>query len=272
MPSITTNDNVRLDYLESGDPNGRPVVLIAGFKAAATTWVLQQDALIAAGCRVLAFDRRGHGTSEAPAYGARLSRHGKDLEEFLTALSLEDAVLVGGSMGASTIWAYAGLFGTERIAGAVTVDQTPKMLNTADWPHGFYGFDRATMGTTFEHGVPATGHGTPLAERGERLQRVMKAMNIDPTRQTPVVLTPADLALLGDHAVQDWRDVIARFTVPSLFVAARESEVWPCSHAEASAALNGQARSHVIEHCGHAANIEQPDEFNALLTDFLSQI
>jgi non-heme chloroperoxidase len=272
MPSITTNDDVRLDYLESGDPLGRPVVLVAGFKAAATTWMLQQDALVAAGCRVLALDRRGHGTSQAPEYGNRMSRHGKDLDEFLTALSLDKPVIVGGSMGGSTIWAFASLFGTDRLGGVVTVDQTPKMLNTDDWSYGFYGYDRSNMGTTFEHGVPPTGRGTPLEQRGERLLRVMKAMNIDPTRSTPVTFTPSELALLGDHAVQDWRDVIARFTVPSLFVAARDSELWPCEHASQSAALNELASSVVIENCGHAANIEQPDEFNAVVTEFLARV
>lgn len=154
MPGIITSDGVRLDYAETGDPSGRPVVLIAGFKAAATSWVLQQDALVGAGLRVIAFDRRGHGTSEAPSFGARMSRHGKDLGDLLGALALQDAVVVGGSQGGSTIWAYSSLFGTDRLAGVVTVDQTPKMLNTADWAYGFYGYDRPVMGTMFEHGVP----------------------------------------------------------------------------------------------------------------------
>ncbi len=272
MPSITTSDGVRLDYTETGDPAGRPVVLIAGFKAAATSWVLQQDALIGEGARVIAFDRRGHGTSEAPTFGARMSRHGKDLGDLLTALDLSGAVLVGGSQGGSTIWAYVSLFGAERLAGIVTVDQTPKMLNTEDWAYGFYDYDRSVMGTKFEHGVPPTGRGTPPAERGERLIRLMSAMRIDPARTVPTTYTLPELALLNDHAVQDWRDVIARLDVPSLFVAGRDSELWPCEHAAASAALNGLAASVIIEDCGHAANIEQPDRFNELLVDFIARL
>jgi pimeloyl-ACP methyl ester carboxylesterase len=272
MPSITTSDGVRLDYTETGDPSGRPVILIAGFKAAATSWVLQQDALIDAGARVIAFDRRGHGTSEAPSFGARMSRHGKDLADLLAALDLYGAVLVGGSQGGSTIWAYASLFSTERLAGTVTVDQTPKMLNTADWAYGFYDYDRSTMGTMFERGVPPTGRGTPPAQRGERLIRLMAAMRIDPGRTVPVTYSTTELALLNDHAVQDWRDVIARLDVPSLFVAGRDSELWPCEHAAAAADLNDLASSVVIENCGHAANIEQPDRFNELVVEFIGTV
>jgi hypothetical protein len=38
MPLITASDGARLGCLESGDPFGRPVVLVAGFKAPATSW------------------------------------------------------------------------------------------------------------------------------------------------------------------------------------------------------------------------------------------
>jgi hypothetical protein len=41
MPTITTSDGVRLNHLEGGDPSDRAVVLIAGFRAPATSWYLQ---------------------------------------------------------------------------------------------------------------------------------------------------------------------------------------------------------------------------------------
>lgn len=54
MPRITASDGVRLNFIESGDPNGRPVLLVAGFKAPATSWKPQFSALEAAGHRVIA--------------------------------------------------------------------------------------------------------------------------------------------------------------------------------------------------------------------------
>ena len=59
--------------------------------------------------------------------------------------------------------------------------------------------------------------------------------------------------------------------VPALFVAGRESEVWPCEHAAASAAWSERAQSTVIEKAGHATNIEQPKAFNEVLLEWLSR-
>jgi pimeloyl-ACP methyl ester carboxylesterase len=246
------------------------VVLLAGFMAAATSWMFQTGPLATAGYRVIAFDARGQGTSEKPGHGYRMARRGKDLGDLLEALDLRDAVLVGQSMGASTIWSYLGLFDAARVGAVVSIDQTPRMLNDDDWKHGFYGFTRETLGTHFEHGVPDTGVGTPMMKRGMRLVRLVRAAKIRPGSAKPVPLDRDEIALLNDHALQDWRDVIARLAVPALFVAGAESEFWPAAHAEASAELNGLAESAVVVNAGHATNIEQHRDFNRALLAFIA--
>ncbi|MFE5407882.1 alpha/beta fold hydrolase [Microbacterium sp. NPDC056569] len=267
MPSIHADDGVRLEYAESGDPSGRPVVLLAGFKAAASSWLYQVPALERAGYRVLGVDLRGHGGAERPASGVDMARRGGDVRAVLDHLDLRDAVLVGGSMGASTIWSYLSQEGADRVAAVVSVDQTPKMLNTADWPHGFYGYTAQNLDTYFAAGIPDTGQGTPLLRRGARLVRLLRAM-----KGAEREFTPGELALLNDHAKADWRPVIAAAEVPVLFVAGAESEFWPSSHAAASAALAPRGESAVIGRDGHAANIEQPKAFNAGLLEFLARV
>jgi pimeloyl-ACP methyl ester carboxylesterase len=84
--------------------------------------------------------------------------------------------------------------------------------------------------------------------------------------------SPQTQPLLQDHAQQDWRDVIRRLAVPSLLIAGRESQYWPCEHATAAAASNPLATAVVLDECGHAANFDQPDAVNAALLDFLGQI
>ena len=269
MTSFTTTDGVRLDYTESGTPTGRPVVLIAGFKAPATSWVYQLKAL--ADYRVIAFDRRGHGTSKVSALSPTMQRHGADLAELLDHLDLRDAVLVGGSQGGNTIWSTLSQVGTERVAGVVIVDQTPKMLNSADWPHGFYDYDDAVAHTFFAESIPNPGR-FPASKKGLlRIGRILKAMDVRTARENST-LTPTELALLGDHARADWRETVASVDVPALFVAGAESEFWPSAHAAASAALNPLHRAVVLEHDGHAANIEQPKAFNAALLGFIESL
>ncbi|MDY0910992.1 alpha/beta hydrolase [Microbacterium sp. CFBP9034] len=266
MPSLTADDGVRLDYTESGAPGGRPVVLLAGFKAAATSWLYQTGPLADAGYRVLAVDLRGHGMSERPASGVDMARRGRDLRDVMTALDLHDAVLVGGSMGGNTVWSYLAQYGADRVGAIVIVDQTPKMLGTAEWTHGFYGYDESNIDTYFAERIPDTGMGTPLARRGMRLIRLLKAM-----KGAERDLTPGELALLNDHAKADWRPVIAATEVPILFVAGAESEFWPSSHAAAAASLAARGESVVIDNDGHAANIEQPKAFNAAMREFLGR-
>jgi pimeloyl-ACP methyl ester carboxylesterase len=270
MPSITTTDAVRLEYTESGPASGRPVVLLAGFRAAAATWLFQVRELANAGFRVISVDIRGHGTAEHPDFGHSMQRRGADVHDVLEALDLSDAVLVGQSMGGNTIWAYLHEFGSRRVAGIAIIDQTPKMLNTADWVHGFYNYDETNVDSYFAEGIPPTGHGTPIWRRGWRLGRLMKALRSAPGE--PKRMTAGELELLSDHAHQDWRSVIEKTTVPVLFLAGEASEVWPSTHAAASAALAGGARSAVIRKAGHATNIEQPTEFNRLLIEFISTL
>ncbi|WP_246190542.1 alpha/beta fold hydrolase [Agromyces agglutinans] len=150
MPDLTASDGTRLHFEAFGDPAGRPVVLIAGFKAAATTWRSQVKPLAKAGYRVIAFDRRGHGASDVgPAGSHTMTRHGKDLRDLLETLDLHDATLVGGSMGGNAIWAMLAATGSARVRDVVIVDQTPRMRNAPDWPHGFYDYDDSNADTFF---------------------------------------------------------------------------------------------------------------------------
>ena len=268
MPTFRTTDDVTLSYTDEG--SGRPVVLVHGYTAPATAWVLTVDALLPAGYRVVAFDRRGHGESETPAHGQRMARHGRDLGELLDHLDLRDAVVVGASMGGNTLWAYVDQFGPGRLAGAVVVDQTPKMLNADGWEHGFYGYDRGTAGTLFEHGVPDTGRGRTVDRSGAAVARLVERLGAPPAFRDGAA--PETLPLLADHALADWRDVVRRFPRPLLMVAGRESQIWPCEHAAAAVAHTPHGRARVIEDAGHAVSIDQPDLFNEALLQFLAEV
>ena len=267
MPAFRTSDDVTLSYTDDGD--GRPVVLIHGFTAPATGWALTTDALLANGYRAIALDRRSHGDSESPAHGQRMARHGRDIGEFLEHLGLDEATLVGASMGGNAIWAYVDQYGPDRVTAVVIVDQTPKMLNSDDWPHGFYGFDAANAGTMFAAGVPGTGRGRAPDRSTAELVRLVERLGAPPAFRDGGA--PETLPLLNDHALQDWRDVVARIPRPVLMMAARESQIWPCEHAAAAIADNAFGRSLVIEDCGHPISLDQPDVFNGHLLDFLRE-
>lgn len=265
--TVIADDGYRIHVAEHGDATGRPVVLLAGFTAAATTWRFQVRSLANAGYRVLAVDVRGHGDTEPIGRGVTMARRGDDVQAVLEQLDVRDATLVGGSMGGNTIWAFVQRHGTERVRAIVVVDQTPRMLNDADWSHGYYGYEPSNRDSFFAEGIPPTGVGAPIWRRGMRVVRLLQAMG----RPHGGDLSPGELDILGDHARADWRPVIAATDVPTLFVAGAESELWPATHAAAAAALAPRGESAVILRAGHATNMEQPAAFDRGLLEFLAR-
>nr|WP_232531125.1 alpha/beta hydrolase [Microlunatus antarcticus] len=241
--------------------------MVHGYTAPATAWALTEDALLEARHRVVAFDRRSHGESDTPAFGQRMARHGRDLAELLEHLDLTGAVLVGASMGGNVIWAYADQQGTASLGGIVVVDQTPKMINDAGWPYGFYGLVPENAGTLFADGVPQTGRGRALDASATEMGRLVGRLGGPPAFRDGTA--PQTLALLQDHAMQDYRDVVARATCPVLMVAGRQSQVRPCEHAAAAVVDQPLGRAVVIEDAGHTVSFDQPDAFNAALLEFV---
>src|SRR5437773_6571569 len=120
--SATTNDGIVLRYEEAG--SGKPLVCIPGWSQTAAQFKHQLSGL-SDRYRVIAVDMRGHGESDKPAHGYSIARLSKDVHDLLADLSLADVTLMGPSMGCSVIWSYWELFGSERLAKLVLVDQMP---------------------------------------------------------------------------------------------------------------------------------------------------
>ncbi|WP_051787291.1 MULTISPECIES: alpha/beta fold hydrolase [Streptomyces] len=199
-----------------------------------------------------------------------MSRGGEDVRELITHLGLEAVPLVGQSMGASHIWAYASLFGCDRLAGIVTVDQSPKMVNGPGWEYGFYGLTAENVGTFFldPANLLDTGHGRPWQDAAGVDAKIRAAGG----RGALPDITPDTYPLMCDHACQDWRDVVARITVPALIVAGEQSQFWPSEHARATAGLSPPARAAVVAGAGHAAHLDEPAAVNELLTQFAGSL
>ena len=257
MATITTRDGARLTYLDEG--TGSPVVLVGGYGMALGAWGEQAVALQASGNRVVRYDRRGHGTSDVSAHGQRMARHGKDVAEVLDALELDDVVLVGASMGASVIWSYVDLFGTDRLRGIVSIDQTPKMINEGDWSLGFYDLTWDTV-NAFVTGFPGGHQPFHQIPPPEILQLLMaERTNFDFDIMRP---------LLRDHTEADWRDVLPLVDVPVLVITGRHSPLWPCESSLYIADTVPNGKAVICEESGHVPFLEQPEVVNDALVQF----
>ncbi len=126
---------IELYYEDHG--SGSPVVLIHGWPLSGRSWEKQLTALLAAGRRVITYDRRGFGKSSQPATGYEYDTFAEDLHKLVTTLDLRDFALVGFSMGGGEVARYLGTYGTERVSKAVFMAAVPPfLLKTPDNPGG----------------------------------------------------------------------------------------------------------------------------------------
>ncbi|MEZ3160426.1 alpha/beta hydrolase [Microbacterium sp. BWT-B31] len=133
--STENSVDVRLFYTDQGV--GQPVVLIHGFPLNGESWGKQQAALLDAGYRVIAYDRRGFGASTKTASGYDYDTFASDLNVLIETLNLTNAVLVGFSMGTGEIARYLSRYGSARIARVAFLGSLePYLLKTEDNPGG----------------------------------------------------------------------------------------------------------------------------------------
>ncbi len=93
--------------------------------------------LLNEGYRVITYDRRGFGASSQPSFGYDYDTFAADLNVLMTKLDLQDAVLVGFSMGTGEVTRYLGKYGSERVQKAVLMAPVPPfLLKTEDNPEG----------------------------------------------------------------------------------------------------------------------------------------
>jgi len=123
MPYISVGEEnsgkINLYYEDHG--KGKPVILIHGWPLSAASWEKQVPALLAAGHRVVTYDRRGFGRSSQPTSGYDYDTLSEDLNALMTKLNLRDATLVGFSMGGGEVARYLGSHGSERVSRAVFI-------------------------------------------------------------------------------------------------------------------------------------------------------
>ncbi|MDQ1125566.1 MULTISPECIES: alpha/beta fold hydrolase [Microbacterium] len=135
--TVGTENSADVDIFYTDQGSGQPVVLIHGFPLNGESWGKQQAALLDAGYRVIAYDRRGFGASTKTASGSDYDTFAADLHALVEELELTDAVLVGFSMGTGEIARYLSRYGADRIAKVAFLGSLePWLLKTDENPDG----------------------------------------------------------------------------------------------------------------------------------------
>ncbi|AYH45862.1 alpha/beta hydrolase [Azoarcus sp. DN11] len=258
------------------DGEGPPLVLLHGWTASHRDWNPFVEAF-AARHRVYRWDARGHGGhalhARTPVSAARMAR---DLEEMLEHCKLRDAIVIGHSMGALTLWQYIRDFGCARLRKLVIIDQSPRILTDEDWTWGIYGdFDAARnaafvreLQQDFAEGVLGLV-GRSLNERARRKYRE-NGEGMELARQRLREMAPQPLIdCWSSLAAADYRDVLEQIDVPSLLVYGGASNFYHTRTAHYVRDNIPNALLHIYEDVDHAPHLWLRERFVKDVLDFI---
>ena len=260
-------------HIEDSGGGGRPVVLIHGWPLSAEAWAPQVAALVKAGHRVVAYDRRGFGRSDKPDGDYGYDTLADDLQRVLDRCGLQDVTLVGFSMGGGEVARYVTRHGDRRLRGVVFAAAVPPyLLKTADNPDGPLTLQQAQAmkeglerdrGAFFDRFTRDffSAHGALQVSEPQRSEAIVLCQQSDPQ---------AALACVDSFATTDFRADLARVDVPTLVIHGDADAIVPI---EGSGRRTHLAIAHsrlvVVSGAPHGLNVSHAQAFNEALLAFL---
>ncbi len=261
MPTAHVN-GIDLNYQLEGE-GPETIVLINGLADALESWDFQVPALLDAGLRVLRFDNRGIGASDAPAgpYTSRMLAD--DAKALVDHLGLTDFHLMGVSMGGMIAQEYALAYGSDlRSVTLACTYAAPGPFCSRMF--SMWGDLAPALGVPFVmRDVTLWAFTVPFfSERPDEATEFEEAMA---ALEMPVEAYLSQLSAIQTH---DTTERLAGLTVPTLVLAGEVDTLIPTSLSrELHKLVPGSTWATVPG--GHACIWEFPEPFNSTLIDFV---
>jgi len=260
---ITAN-GISMNYTLDG-PTGAPVVTLS--HSLATTLAMWEPQLkpLTARWRVLNYDTRGHGGTDAPRGAYTLDQLADDAQALLRALGIPRTHWVGLSMG-GMIGQTLALKAPELFASLVLCDTTSRVPPEAkpQWEERIRTADTQGMEPLVE---PTLGRWftPPFRERQPEVVERVRAM-IRGTKPAGYIGCCRAIAGL------DLTDRVGAIKLPTLVIVGEEDPGTPVAAARVLHERIKGSELVVLKSASHLSNLEQPDLFSGALTDFLRRV
>ncbi len=272
-PSPRNDDPVRLHVEDSGG-SGRPVVLIHGWPLSGAAWGHQVPALVAAGYRVITYDRRGFGRSDTSGRRYDYDQLSDDLADLLERLDLQQVTLVGFSMGGGEVARYPARHGQQRLRSLVFAAAVPPcLLQGPDNPDGPLTPERAAtkereLRASREHYFDAFTRSFFSTADGMKVPEAERQAALRICHQSDQA---AALGCMHAFSTTDFRPDLAQISVPVLVLHGDGDQTVPLagSGARTHRAIPG-SRLVVLADAPHGCNVSHAEEFNRALLGFLA--
>ena len=264
MPSVRVRD-IQMFYQDVGE--GDPVLLIMGFGGDHLAWAMQM-ADFAARHRVIAFDNRGVGQSDAPDAPYTTRMMADDALGLMDALGVDSAHVLGVSMG-GMIAQELVLARPDRVRSlhlACTFGRPdPYMLalNSA-WREMRIGLGRESTLRTLGLWLFSP---TTYAERPELIEVLLQNSLANPYPQSLIGFLRQGEAVAAHDALER----LAAIRCPTLVSVAEDDILVPPRFAREIVARIPGAELRTIPAAGHGYFLERPDLFNELSLEFIAR-
>lgn len=265
---------VNTRYWVSGE-KGPTVLLIHGLGGSLENWKGNIEAL-AENHRVYALDLVGFGYSDKPQMRYTFAALARFVNDFMAARQIDRASLVGLSLGGAVSLQFVHQF-PHKVEKLVLVDSAglgyglPLPLRLATLPLLgellFWPIRRGTINF-----LKSSIH-DPALITVELIDFTHRLAGLPGARQAFLSLVRNQGTFWGPRreTAQSLNDELGHINVPTLIVWGQQDRVVPVAHAYGAQRSIPNARLHIFDPCGHLPQLERPDEFNALLLDFLAE-
>jgi non-heme chloroperoxidase len=246
VETLHLTNGLDLQYRESGDPHGQPVILLHGVTDSLRCWKPFTDVLPKA-FRAIAISQRGHGDSSKPNGDYGSAAFAGDLAALMDALGIERAHFVAHSMSTWIMQRFARDY-PERIesltliAGFVTLDGNPLVEGLVQEIHAMGDTVDRNLARAFQEGTVST----PLAP-------LYLEMVVDESMKAPPHVWRAAFA-----AMKAEKPDATKIHCRTLLIGCGKDEFFSDADRHALASVFSNAREIVYPDLGHAPHWEQP--------------
>lgn len=259
--TVSTN-GISISYRLDGPEDGPVVMFSNSLISNYSMWDDQLAAITSAGYRMLRYDTRGHGGTDAPDTPYSIPMLAADVIGLLDALGIEKVHFVGLSMGGFIAQLLAANY-SDRILSLALCDTAcvmpPKHLWNDRIAEAQAGGTAALADATLGRWFTAPYHQSNPIEVG-RVREMINASNVG--------------GYVGcARAIRDMdqRDVLGKIKTPTIVVVGESDPACPVASAEVlHQGIEGSTMV-IIKDAAHLPNIQQRDEFNSILLEFLGR-
>ena len=257
-------NGINVSYTLDGPANAPVVTLSHSLATDLSMWDPQMKALTAR-YRVLRYDTRGHGGTDAPAGAYSLGQLAADASAMLKALGVARTHWVGLSMG-GMIGQTLALASPELFLSLSLCDTSSRIPAEAKplWAERIKTAETQGMEPLVE---PTIGRWftAPFREQHKDVIEPVRAMIRNTKPQGYAGCCHAIAAL-------DLTDKLPAIKIPTVVIVGEEDQGTPVAASQAIQSKIAGAQLHVLKSAAHLSNMEQPEAFNAALTGFLARV